>query len=529
MRRAAALLLLLRGTHALTATGPQPVVWSLAGSDSSAGAGVEADLRAFRCLGARGCAVVTALTAQSTTGVEAVLETPAAHVAATIAALEADLPPAAVKTGALGGAGAARAVAAFLRRAPPGCKVVVDPVVVSTSGRRLLDEAGEAVLVEEILPRADVVCPNAPEAEALLGLPPGSVASPADAAAAATALRARLGCGAVLLKGGHLAGPRAADVWADAAGTLWLAADRTPGLGAGGAHGTGCVLSAALAAALARGEAPRDAAVAAKAVCAAAVRRAAAHAADAPGAGPPPADVPATWPDADAAATFPSAGLEPPLQPFPRLDGPPMTLYALAATAARCAALWDAGVVDVQLRVKDAPPAAIEAEVAAAAEYALARPHARLWVNDHWEAAAGRAGCFGCHLGQEDLAALAPADAARLAASGLRLGVSTHCLAELAVAAALAPTYVALGPVFGTTSKRVPFAPRGLDRVAAWRRLVPADTPLVAIGGVGLDTAPAVVAAGADAVAVISALGGEDGEALRASVGRWGGVWEEGV
>ena len=119
-------------------------------------------------------------------------------------------------------------------------------------------------------------------------------------------------------------------------------------------------------------------------------------------------------------------------------------------------------------------------------------------------------------------------DAARLAASGLRLGVSTHCLAELAVAAALAPTYVALGPVFGTTSKRVPFAPRGLDRVAAWRRLVPADTPLVAIGGVGLDTAPAVVAAGADAVAVISALGGEEGEALRARVRRWREVWEEG-
>ena len=101
MRLAAALLLALRAAHALTPTGPQPVVWSLAGSDSSAGAGVEADLRAFRCLGARGCAVVTALTAQSTTGVEAVLETPAAHVAATIAALEADLPPAAVKTGAL--------------------------------------------------------------------------------------------------------------------------------------------------------------------------------------------------------------------------------------------------------------------------------------------------------------------------------------------------------------------------------------------------------------------------------------------
>ena len=159
-----------------------------------------------------------------------------------------------------------------------------------------------------------------------------------------------------------------------------------------------------------------------------------------------------------------------------------MTLYALAATAARCAALWDAGVVDVQLRVKDAPPAAIEAEVAAAAQEALARPHARLWVNDFWEAAAGRAGCFGCHLGQEDLAALAPADAARLAASGLRLGVSTHCLAELAVAAALAPTYVALGPVFGTTSSR-PL--RGASTARARRRLVPAGA-VVAIGGVAL-------------------------------------------
>ena len=92
-------------------------------------------------------------------------------------------------------------------------------------------------------------------------------------------------------------------------------------------------------------------------------------------------------------------------------------------------------------------------------------------------------------------------------------------------------TYVALrvGPVFGTTSKRAPFVPRGLDRVAARRRLVPAGTPLVAIGGVALDTAPAVVAAGADAVAVISALGGEEGEALRARVRRWRGVWEEGV
>ena len=102
----------------------------------------------------------------------------------------------------------------------------------------------------------------------------------------------------------------------------------------------------------------------------------------------------------------------------------------------------------------------------------------------------------------------------------------TRCfLALTAGAAALAPTYVALGPVFGTTSKHVPFAPRGLERVAIWRRLVPRDTPLVAIGGVALETAPAVAAAGADAVAVISAIGEAEGEALRAVVSRWRGVW----
>ena len=501
--RLAAALLLLCGTHALTATGPQPVVWSLAGSDSSAGAGVEADLRAFRCLGARGCAVVTALTAQSTTGVEAVLETPAAHVAATIAALEADLPPAAVKTGALGGAGAARPW-------PPSCAArrpatgVVDPVVVSTSvaasstkPARPSSRGGPAAL--RVLPQRPGPSFGLPPARRLAGRRGrrrGGRSARASAAARSSS-------------GGHLAA-RAPPTSGPTPPRRRLAADRTPGLGAGGAHGTGRALGRA-AAALARGERPgrrrrgqgrlrrRR-------------RRAAAHAARRARRGPPPADVPATWPDADAAATFPSAGLEPPLQPFPRLDGPPMTLYALAATAARCAALWDAGVVDVQLRVKDAPPAAIEAEVAAAAQEALARPHARLWVNDFWEAAAGRAGCFGCHLGQEDLAALAPADAARLAASGLRLGVSTHCLAELAVAAALRGRPVALGPVFSLAVGASPSAPRGLGPASprpGAASCPPTRRSSPSARGPRDHSRPSC--AGADAVAVISALGDEGG------------------
>ena len=120
-------------------SGP-PIAWSIAGSDSGGGAGVEADLRTFRALGVHGCAVVTSLTAQNSLGVAAALETPPSHVAATIAALESDLAPACVKVGMLSGAGAAREVAAFLER-NAACRLVLDPVLASSSGRPLLDAA----------------------------------------------------------------------------------------------------------------------------------------------------------------------------------------------------------------------------------------------------------------------------------------------------------------------------------------------------------------------------------------------------
>ena len=502
-------------------SGP-PIAWSIAGSDSGGGAGVEADLRTFRALGVHGCAVVTSLTAQNSLGVAAALETPPSHVAATIAALESDLAPACVKVGMLSGAGAAREVAAFLER-NAACRLVLDPVLASSSGRPLLDAAGVAVLVGDLLPRCAVATPNAREAEALLGLEPGGVRTAGDVEAAAAAFLGRFGCGSVLLKGGHVDLGDAADFWTDGARTAWLAGGRVAGLGAGGAHGTGCVLSSALAAALARGDDVADAVVVAKAFCGAAIARAAAARV---GAGPPPADAPPAWPG-PRAATYgvPRAGLGRRLAPGPPRAFPPVAglrLYALAPSAARCAALWDAGVRDVQLRVKGARRDAVAAEVEAAAAAAAARPAARLWVNDDWRLAA-RFGAFGAHLGQEDLAALGDGDLAELRDSGLRLGVSTHCLSELAVAAALAPSYVALGPVFGTTSKHVPFSPRGLDLVSDWRALVPDGVPLVAIGGVTLERAAGVLEAGADGIAVISALP-EDG--LAEAAASWTALWD---
>lgn len=150
---------------------------------------------------------------------------------------------------------------------------------------------------------------------------------------------------------------------------------------------------------------------------------------------------------------------------------------------------------DIQLRVKGASPEALDAEVARAAQ--ACRDSAagagggggRLWVNDFWRAAV-KHGAYGVHLGQEDLEAGGGEALSAISKAGLRLGLSTHSYLELARATAVRPSYISLGPVFETTSKKVAFSPRGAVLVGAWRALV--DVPLIAIGGISLERAPEV-------------------------------------
>lgn len=144
---------------------------------------------------------------------------------------------------------------------------------------------------------------------------------------------------------------------------------------------------------------------------------------------------------------------------------------------------------DIQLRVKGATPEALDAEVARAAK-ACQAGGGRLWVNDYWRAAVKHA-TYGVHLGQEDLEAGGGEALRAISAAGLRLGLSTHSYLELARATAVRPSYISLGPVFETRSKKVAFSPRGAVLVRAWRALV--DVPLVAIGGITLETAPEVL------------------------------------
>jgi hydroxymethylpyrimidine/phosphomethylpyrimidine kinase len=227
------------------------VCLTIAGSDSGGGAGIQADLKAFSALGVFATTAVTAVTAQNTLGVELVHVVPPEVVEAQIASVLSDLRPAAAKTGMLA---TAATVAAVARRAALGelPNLVVDPVMVASSGDRLLDEDAERTYVDRLIPHALVVTPNLYEASILAGR---SLSSPSDMAEAAAFLR-RVGAQVVVVKGGHLPGSWAVDVVDDGAEVRELVAPKVP---TPNVHGTGCTLSAAIAAHLARGATPMDA------------------------------------------------------------------------------------------------------------------------------------------------------------------------------------------------------------------------------------------------------------------------------
>jgi hydroxymethylpyrimidine/phosphomethylpyrimidine kinase len=240
------------------------IALTIAGSDSSGGAGIQADLKTFSALGVYGASAVTALTAQNTQGVEAILVVPPDFVARQIKVVARDLKIGAVKIGMLATGEVIEAVAGALE-ALPGVPVVLDPVMVAASGDVLLDEDAIETLRRVLLPRAVLITPNLPEAAKLLD---GDEArTEGEMAEQARELR-RLGANAVLIKGGHAEGAEAVDLLLDREGELLLAAPR---VATSNTHGTGCTLSSAVAAELAKGATLRDAVVAAKAYVTAAI------------------------------------------------------------------------------------------------------------------------------------------------------------------------------------------------------------------------------------------------------------------
>jgi hydroxymethylpyrimidine/phosphomethylpyrimidine kinase len=223
-----------------------PVALTIAGSDSSGGAGIQADLKTFAALGVYGASVITALTAQNTRGVTGIHLVPAEFVRAQIDAVFGDLAVGAVKIGMVAQRASVEAIADALKRWSPK-HAVLDPVMVATSGDRLLAPEAVKALRKKLIPLATIITPNLPEAAALLDEP---VATTEAAVESQGRKLLALGCPAVLIKGGHGEGSESVDYLIRENGCVALSAPR---VATQNTHGTGCSLSSAIAAELAKG------------------------------------------------------------------------------------------------------------------------------------------------------------------------------------------------------------------------------------------------------------------------------------
>ncbi|MFT5508902.1 MAG: hydroxymethylpyrimidine/phosphomethylpyrimidine kinase [Hyphomicrobiaceae bacterium] len=244
----------------------RPIALTIAGSDSSGGAGIQADLKTFSALGVYGASVLTAITAQNTVGVQGVEMLPASFVEQQMTSVFDDLEVGAVKTGMLGTADIIRCVARQL--ASSGLPSVIDPVMVATSGDLLIEDAAVEVLKSDLMAVATVLTPNMDEAAALLDVQ--RAATMDELAGQGEALRV-MGCSAVLMKGGHFGGARADDVLVTADGPVVIEGRR---IATSNTHGTGCTLGSAIAAYLAAGFPLESAVRAAKVYLTAALERA---------------------------------------------------------------------------------------------------------------------------------------------------------------------------------------------------------------------------------------------------------------
>jgi hydroxymethylpyrimidine/phosphomethylpyrimidine kinase len=224
----------------------------IAGSDSGGGAGIQADIKTITAFGAYAATAITALTAQNTLGVAAVHVAPLDFIAKQIEVVMADIGADVVKTGMLADAATIETVCEAMRRYAPDVPVVVDPVMVATSGARLLADDALTMLVQRLIPMASVITPNLPEAEALAGMAIPDIDTMRHAATALLSL----GTPAVLLTGGHLPGDHIVDLLATTDGIEEFAAPR---IESRNTHGTGCTLASGIAAGLAQGMALRDA------------------------------------------------------------------------------------------------------------------------------------------------------------------------------------------------------------------------------------------------------------------------------
>lgn len=461
----------------------RPVVWSIGGSDCSGGAGCQADILACRDFDVHAATILTAITAQNAEAVFKVNYCDSESIQSQIEALIKTLPPMVIKLGLLGTKNTIAIIAAYLKNYSG--TVICDPILNSTSGVFLNQSEIIDPLTKMIFPRLDLLTPNIPEAEILINSD-RKINSLEEMSQAARELL-KYGVGAVLLKGGHLHYKEACDFFTNGKEEFWLVNSKINGINV---RGTGCALSSAISSALALGYSLNDALVIAKMYIQQGIRN----------------HFKINTNILLGRNGFPQNAIDFPritpkinISRDPFLNCGTLGFYPIVHTVEWVRRLLSWGVRTVQLRIKNDSLFAIRQAVIESIR--LAREYqAKLFINDYWQLAIEE-GAYGVHLGQEDLET---ADISAIYEAGLRLGISTHSLYELAKAHTIQPSYIAFGPIYPTTSKPMLFSPRGLSWLQYWCKISPYS--VVAIGGINLERLEVILASGAKNIAVISAV-----------------------
>ena len=454
---------------------------AIGGWDTSGGAGLTRDTQVTSQLQAHLLPVATLVSLQTHTRARGA-ELMSPELFAQQLECLAGEPVAAIKVGALGCDAQIDSLLAWKQQYFPEVPLVWDPVMVTTSGGQLGRLSHQAVAA--LLAQCTLVTPNLEEMYAL---------AQTREHAQAVKIWQQLGAAALLVTGMQNNTAEVTDILYTATAIWHFGAERRKCFNV---RGTGCTLASAVAVALARHYALHDA------VCLARAQMQSIFTDARPVANKQALAGMAQYrPAPDSFGRVQRDGLLfAPDCRFPPLTQPHIGLYPVIDDVSWLPMLIEAGVTTVQLRIKQASSPHLRQQIQAAV--ALCYPRSiQLFINDHWQLAI-EAGAYGVHLGQDDLTQ-ASLDA--IAAAGMRVGISTHGYAELCRVLPLRPSYIALGHVFATTTKKMPSSPQGTRRLARYRALCD-DIPAVAIGGINLTRLPAIQQAGVNNVAVVSAI-----------------------
>ncbi len=517
----------------------RPIVWSIAGSDSGGGAGIQADLATLSNLGCHGCSVITTLTAQSSVAVTLTEAVSEEMLLAQLNALLGDLPPKAIKIGLLANQAQLQLLCDWLARHLPDVPLVVDPVMVASCGDALSKSTATGAARLDYRPLAALSTVLTPNIHELALLSRSDIHDFPSWQDAATCLANELPCH-LLAKGGDFE----AGIVRGLAEDLLLFKDlphssglhqrqgfvlASPRQASSNNHGSGCTLSSAIAAFLAHDWILPDALILAKAYINGALAQSYRV-----GSGPGPLGrpgaclaaelMPVIWPLEDYPWANPAQVLGAPWLAAPTsadavsakgvgVKGVSaegfktlphnLGIYPVVADVELLEVLLKAGCRTIQLRLKGEVQPGSSAEQAIIRAIALGRQYqARVFINDHWQLAIAH-GAFGVHLGQEDLS---QASLEAIQGAGLALGLSSHGYFEALLALRHRPSYLALGHIFATTTKVMPSLPQGLARLGAYSETFGSLLPTVAIGGIDEHNLDAVKHTGVANVAVVRAI-----------------------